>query len=425
METVKQWDTRYEWKATVLLSLAFGLVGLDRWILAPLAPSMMEDLNLTPQDINNLVGILGVSWGIAAVLLGGLSDRIGRKKVLIPAIVVFSLLSGFSGVATGIVSLLLVRALMGVSEGAFCPTSFACTAEASKPTRRGFNQGFQQSMFALLGLGFGPIIATQLLEFTSWRGVFLLVAVPGLILSILLAYVIREPVTIQAKAAEFNAKPAPLKEIFKHRNIPLGMAGLLCAMCGIFVLSANTPIYLTQHLHLETAEMGFVMSAIGFGGFFGQWGLPAFSDIFGRRKMSLVGFLMGAIFLWLFIHTGPNVINLFILLFIGAGFSFGLLALITGPIATEAAPLGRISTVAGIIIGTGEIFGGGVAPIVARGIAGAYGIQYTLYMALAGLLAGVVVSLFLQETAPRLAKHAVSDLDKLEERMQGAATLEK
>ncbi len=46
---------------------------------------------------------------------------------------------------------------MGIAEGAFCPTSFATTAEASKPSRIGFNQGLQQSMFALFGLGFGPI----------------------------------------------------------------------------------------------------------------------------------------------------------------------------------------------------------------------------------------------------------------------------
>ena len=37
MQTQK-WDTSYEWKAVLLLSLGFGLVGLDRWIIAPLLP---------------------------------------------------------------------------------------------------------------------------------------------------------------------------------------------------------------------------------------------------------------------------------------------------------------------------------------------------------------------------------------------------
>jgi predicted MFS family arabinose efflux permease len=415
MDANKSWDTNYEWKTVALLTLGFGLVGLDRWIVAPLAPSMIGDLHLTPQDINNLVAVLGIAWGVAAIFLGGLSDRIGRRKVLIPAIVVFSLLSGFSGMAMGMTSLLAIRAVMGVSEGAFCPTSFACVAEASKPRRRGFNQGLQQSAFALFGLGFGPIIATQLIGYgMSWRGVFLLVGIPGLILAVLLWMVIREPVTAQGHSD--SGERAPLSSVFKHRNVPLGMLALFCAMCGIFVLSANTPIYLTSFLHLSQSQMGFVTSAIGFGGFLGQWLLAWASDYLGRKLMSILGFAVGAVFVWLFIQQGPDPTMLFILLFIGAGFAFGLLSLITGPIAVEAAPLGLISTAAGIIIGAGEIFGGGIAPVIAGSIATSYGIQDVLYFALGGLVLGVVVSLFFKETAPRKVQGG-SDLDRLESRM--------
>jgi predicted MFS family arabinose efflux permease len=399
------WDTSYEIKAVVLLTLAFGLVGLDRWIIAPLAPAMMSDLGMTPQDMNYLIAALGVTWGLAAVLMGGLSDRIGRRAVLLPAIVLFSLMSGASGMATGFMALLLVRGMMGVCEGAFCPTSFAATAEASRPSRRGFNQGLQQSAFALFGLGFGPIIATQLLEHVSWRVVFMLVAVPGLILAVLLWRVIREPNAITRSTAPERpepAEPAPIGELFRHRNVPLGMAGLMCAMCGIFVLSANIPLYLTEVLKLAPADMGIVTSALGFGGFIGQWGLPALSDYFGRRTVAIVGFAAGAVLLWFFMQSGPEVPTLFALLFASAAFSFGLLALITGPIATEAAPVGRISTTAGIIIGTGEIFGGGLALVVAGLVITAYGIPAMLYLALGGLVLGGVLMLCLKETAPRL-----------------------
>ncbi|HXN10291.1 MAG TPA: MFS transporter [Steroidobacteraceae bacterium] len=421
-EQGKHWDTAYEWKAVTLLTIGFGLVGLDRWIIAPLFPAIAPDLHLNYQDAGNIIGALGLAWGVAAVVLGGLSDRIGRKRVLVPAIVLFSLLSGLTGVAGGLTSLLLIRSVMGVTEGAFCPTSFATTAEASKPSRRGLNQGIQQSTFALFGLAFAPIIATQLLHVMSWRGVFMLVAVPGLITAVLLAITIREPVTVRGGGThggahghgDIAAQRAPFSEIFKHRNVPLGMLGLLCAMTGIFVLSALTPSYLTDYLKLSQGQMGFVISAIGFGGFFGQFGLPGLSDLFGRRIMAVIGFAVGAVFLWLFINTGANPPLLFALLFGTTIFAFGLFALITGPIATEAAPLGLISSAAGIIIGAGEIFGGGVAPAIAGGIAQHYGIQYVPYFALAGLVAGAIVSLFLQETAPRKAKSAVSDLDKLE-----------
>jgi len=44
---VSDYDPSYEWKAVVLLSFGFGLVGLDRWIIAPLAPSIMRDLGIS------------------------------------------------------------------------------------------------------------------------------------------------------------------------------------------------------------------------------------------------------------------------------------------------------------------------------------------------------------------------------------------
>lgn len=411
----KHWDTAYEWKAVTLLTIGFGLVGLDRWIIGPLLPSISPDLHLNYQDAGSVIGALGLAWGVAALFLGGLSDRIGRKKVLVPAIVLFSLLSGFTGMAGSLTGLLLIRAVMGVTEGAFCPTSFATTAEASKPSRRGLLQGVQQSTFALFGLAFAPIIATQLLAVTTWRWVFVLVAVPGLITAVLLAITIREPVTVAVKGAGGHAaQRAPVGDVFKHRNVWLGMLSLCCAMTGIFVLSALAPSYLTDYLKLSREQMGFVTSAIGFGGFFGQFGLPGLSDLFGRKVMAIIGFLGGAIFLYFFSHTGPNPSLLFALLFGTTIFAFGLFALITGPIATEAAPLGLISLAAGIIIGVGEIFGGGVAPFIAGAIAQNYGIQFVLDFALGGLSLGVVVSLFLRETAPSRTKSGVSDLDKLE-----------
>ena len=394
----------YEWKAVSLLSIAFGLVGLDRWIIAPLAPAIIADLNLRPQDINNLVAILGVTWGISALLMGGLSDRIGRRKVLLPAILLFSLCAGLSGVAGGLAGLLLIRGVMGVAEGAFCPTSFAATAEASKPARRGFNQGLQQSMFALLGLGFGPIIATWLLGFMSWRGVFLLVTLPGLVLAWLLWLVIREPSGLGDWDSPVPA-PAPAKAslgcVLRVRNIRLGMLGLLCAMCGIFVLSANVPLYLANHLGLSPTQMGIVTSAIGFGGFVGQWALPALSDFAGRRPMAVLGFAGGALFLFAFIQTGNHPLLLFVNLFAATSFSFGLLALLTGPVAAEAAPPGMMSTASGVIIGVGEIFGGGLALVIAGMVITRFGIEYMLYLALGGLLVGTGLMPFLNETAPR------------------------
>lgn len=406
----EHWDTAYEWKAVTLLTLGFGLVGLDRWIITPLLPMMMKDLHLDPQDVGNILGILGIAWGVFAVLTGHLSDRLGRRTVLTPAMIAFSLLSAFSGAVGGLASLLVIRALMGVTEGAFCPTSFAATNDASLPERRGRNQGIQQCTFALFGLGFGPIIATQLLEVVpSWRWVFLLVGVPGLILSAAMWKVIRDrPRTADDSAtstrgavAQDLATTNASGRIFGHRNVLLGMLAQFCAVMGMFVLAAFMPIYLSSYLKLAPAQMGFVTSALGFGGALGMFGLPTLSDWIGRRPAAVLGFGFGALFVWWFAHVGVQPVMLFVLLFLAATSALGLLTLISGTMAAEAAPVGRIAATIGLISGSGEIFGGGIAPAIAGWMAKHHGLQSPLYLAFAGLAAGLVISLFFRETAPR------------------------
>ncbi len=405
-----RWDTSYEWKAVTLLGLGFGLVGLDRWIIAPLFPFMLGDLGLDIQDQGNIIGILGMTWGVFAIFSGRLSDSIGHRKILIPAMLSFSVLSGLSGMATGFASLFAVRLLMGVMEGSYCPTSFAATAAASYPARRGFLQGVQQCGFALFGLALGPIIATQLLQVVpSWRWVFLIAAIPGLVIGGLLYLVLREPPDTQGGrmvgAVETGGRWV---DVFKSRNIVLSMLGLFCAMTCVFVLGAMVPNYLLDYLKLAPTQMGFVMSGLGFGGFVGQFAVPGLSDLFGRRVMAVLGFLGAAVFVYLLKGTGANPPALFALLFVVSFCCLGNIALITGPIATESAPAGLISSAIGMVVGAGEIFGGGVAPIIAGAVAQSYGIQSILWVALSGVVLGVIVSVFFRETAPRQVGVAAS-----------------
>jgi MFS family permease len=398
------WDVAYEWRAVTLLGIGFGLVGLDRWIIASLLPlGMAADLGLDVQQGSNAVGALGLAWGVLAIFSGRFSDRVGHRKVLIPAILLFSLLSGLSGLVTGVAGLVAIRALMGAMEGSYCPTSFTAVAAASRPARRGFNQGLQQSGFALLGLGFGPIIATQLLHVVpSWRWVFWIVAIPGFVVGALLFAALREPAQTQGGVLIGATRVSGRwLDVLKSRNIVLGMLALLCAMSCVFVLSALVPTYLVNYLHLSADQMAVVTSALGFGGFFGQFGVPGLSDVFGRRNVAILGFVGAAASLWMFAHTGANPALLFVGLFVVSFFCLGNVALITGPIATEAAPAGLVSSAIGVVVGAGEIFGGGVAPSIAGFVGNHYGIENTLYVALIGVTLGVFVSLLFKETAPR------------------------
>src|SRR5689334_2545724 len=108
-----KFDTSYEWQTVLLLFLGFSLVGLDRWIIAPLFPSMMRELHFSYQDLGNAVGALALCWGVFSMLMGNLSDRFGRRKILIPALLLFSAMSGLTGMVFAAPALLIIRGLMG------------------------------------------------------------------------------------------------------------------------------------------------------------------------------------------------------------------------------------------------------------------------------------------------------------------------
>lgn len=80
-----QWDTAYERRVIPLLAVAFALVGPDRGVLPPLfAAGMGADLHLTNANLGMLTGVLGLAWGVSALVFGGVSDRLGRRRVLTP-----------------------------------------------------------------------------------------------------------------------------------------------------------------------------------------------------------------------------------------------------------------------------------------------------------------------------------------------------
>ena len=215
-------------------------------------------------------------------------------------------------------------------------------------------------------------------------------------------FVVREPLAQMAAGGGQRVPRPSFVQLFQHRNVALAMLTLMCAMGGIFVMAAMMPDYLLAFLQLSTEDMGYVTSAIGFGGCLGQFALPAISDIVGRKMATLGSYILAAVFLYLFTLAGADsLLVLFVLLFFASMFNFAALAILAGPVAAEAAPIGMVASVAGLVIGAGEVFGGGVAPYIAGRIAGSSGIQYVFTFAIGSLILGFVIALFLKETAPR------------------------
>ncbi len=405
MNSTNSWDTKYEWRTVALLTVAFGLVGIDRFAINPLFPTMMKELNLDYQDLGNIAAVLSIAWGIGALMAGPIIDRLGRRSVMVPAVLIFSLVAGFTGLVGGITSILLLRVIMGLSEGAFTPASISTTIDASKPNRRGLNSAIQQNGLPLFGLLIGPILATQVLKFTgSWRWTFVIIALPGLIVAYLLYRLIREAPapatgnTVSAQRQNENAV-ARWKEALSYGNVLAGAFIMIMTAGALNTVIVMTPNYLVDFLHIDAQRMGFIMSGTGLGAVVGATLLTALSDHLGRKPVMFVCALLAAAAVWFLVDSPADPVRLFLVLAGITAFAFTVLYINVGPLAMESVPPHIAATAVGVIVGTGEIFGGGIAPAFAGYIAKGYGIEKVFTVALVALLLAAAAVLVVRKPA--------------------------
>lgn len=391
----ENWDKGYEFKAVTLLAVGFGLVGLDRFIIAPLFPVIAEDLGLSYQDLGLIAGILALTWGLASIVTGSLSDRVGYKRVLIVSTIVFSALVAASGLATGLVSFLVIRGLMGFAEGSFVPASIVATVRASKPSRVGFTVGIQQMAAPLVGLGLGPIIAVGLLRvLPGWEWVFAVVALPGFVVAYLMWHVIKVPSATDIPDYPHDGNRASIADALKYRNVIFGALGMIGFLSALHTMSAFMPNYLTDHVGLSIERMGFVLSAVGVGGVLGMILIPAASDRLGRKPVMVAAMILAIGALVSIARITESAIPLAACLFTVSATISGSVAITIGPLVNASVPSSISATATGIVAGVGEIAGGALAPALAGGIAQAQGIVMIPYVSLVAAVFGLIVVIF-------------------------------
>ena len=392
-------NTAYEWKMVILLAILFGIVGLDRLVIVYLFPVLMPELKLNNAQAGAIASILALTWAISTWVLGSLSDKLGRKPVLIGSAVFFSLMTSFTGVAKTFTGMLAVRALLGIGEGGVFSASAAKIDEISPPSRRGLNLGIHQSFFPLLGIGLGPIIATQLVLHMHWEWVFFVLGIPGLILALLIAKGMRRTEISHSLSARSTGGRSP-SAVLKYRNIWLTTIIASLFQTGLFVFSTFVSLYLTKVSGLPLDTAGLIISGWGFGGFLGMIAVPALSDRLGRRPLLVIAAACyGTLMLsFVLIPAGPPI--KFLNLFAAGFFGFGIAPLFLAVIPCESVPSHLTGSAVGVPTGVSELIGGVVMPIVAGGLADRFGLTYPMLIVGVVSLICAAIGLLLAETSP-------------------------
>jgi predicted MFS family arabinose efflux permease len=391
---------RYEKTLVTILFFAWGTVFLDRMSQLYLAPFIAPEFHLSHEQVGALASVLAICWAISTLLFGALSDRFGRRVILIPSIFAFSILSWLSGLAHSYHQLLLIRALMGIAEGPTWSIMTALIEESSEKSRRGRNVGLVVSAAALVGLALAPVLSTQVAARSSWRWAFFVAGVPGILMGLLIWKFVKEP----AKHVLGGGEPAKVSlrdyfSILRYRNIWLCCIAATGFMCWLFLCNVFAPLYITQVARQEPTRAGFLLGAGGLGSFFVGFIFPALSDRLGRKPVLLALAALSTITPIALLST-PLYAHPWLLaaiLFLGNG-GQGLASLILVLVPTESVAPQYAATSIGLATLTGELFGATAAPILGGALAEKYGLGFPLWMAAGGTLLIFVVALFLKQT---------------------------
>jgi predicted MFS family arabinose efflux permease len=395
----------YQNRLVAILFFAWGTVFLDRMSQFYLAPYFAPEFQLSHEQIGVLASVLAISWAFSTLVFGAWSDRIGRKKILIPAIFAFSALSWVTGVVRNYHELLLVRALMGIAEGPTWSIITALIEESSSKSRRGRNIGIVVSAAALVGLAAAPILTTQVAARFGWRCAFFVAGAPGLISAVLIWLYVKEPQP-ESRGEVHGHKIgfADYLSILKYRNMWLCCIGAAGFMGWLFLENVFAPLYITEVAHQSATTAGFLLGATGLGSFVLGFLLPGLSDKWGRKP---VLFFMSAlcIFVPLELLIGPLYAHPWILaaILFATNAGQGVPALIMVLVPTESVPPQFAATSIGLATLIGEVFGATVAPTVGGAMAQAHGLAAPLWMSAGGMALVFIVTLFLRETAHETA----------------------
>lgn len=393
----------YENRTMLILGLAFGWAFFDRLSLGFLAPFLEEDLHLNNTKLGMLASALALTWAISGFGLASLADYFRRRKILlVTSVMLFSVCSATSGLATSFLMLLMARLLLGLVAGPVLPLSQSIMAAESSDHRRGFNMGVVQNFFSsILGDFAAPLILVAIAAAYGWRTALYIAAIPSLIVAVLIAFFIREPKDKIIGGANSARWSASVKSLLGYRNIWV-CAVISCLMVSSLLIQLTfLPIYLVRSQGLTPAHMSYVMSALGISSVLSSILVPALSDRFGRRPtmalFAFVGVLSpgAAIFL-----AAPLSL---LLPAVAIGFLVtGCFPLFMATIPSETVPSHFVATALGLIIGLGNLIGGFGAP-TAAGMAGdVFGTSAPLWIAAALLFGAGLASFLLRETAPRI-----------------------
>ncbi len=173
--------TRKNMILTMLVIL--GMVTfLDRINISVAGSSIMHDLSLSPAEWGWVQSAFILSYGLLQIPMGALGDRFGHRSILALIVLWWSLFTAFTGMAGGLMSLLVIRFMFGVGEAGSSPCSTGVISRWFEKGEVGKAQGYVWAA-SRMGGALTPFVVIPVMMTVGWRAAFYLLGALGVVWS--------------------------------------------------------------------------------------------------------------------------------------------------------------------------------------------------------------------------------------------------
>lgn len=269
------------------LMMTMFLIGSAEVVVGPMMADMGTHFGVPSAQIAWIPSVYALVYAVLAIGLGPLSDRWGRKALLLPGLIGFAISMAALPFAPRFELALAAAALAGLSAGAMQPNALAIVNDVIRdPTRQAQKLGQ-----VFLGLTFSfiatPVVAAVLASRVDWRLAFLVLAAIGIVVAVL---IVRMPVP------RLQASPKRLSLVAAFSSalaVPTARARLASSYLwiglSIGVLAVLAEI-LRRRYGLSTEAVGLIVGAFGVATLLGNSLVgKAIARVGSRQRLTIVG----------------------------------------------------------------------------------------------------------------------------------------
>jgi SHS family lactate transporter-like MFS transporter len=300
LDALKNW-TPAQKNVVIASYLGWMLDAFDFFLLVFVIKDVAAEFGVEKKQVAFAIMLTLAARPLGAFIFGRLADHFGRRPILMLDVGLYSLFGLLTAFAPNLAVFLVIRTFFGIAMGGEWGIGASLTMESVKPEARGLVSGLLQSGYPS-GYLLASIAYWAAYSSIGWRGMFVLGALPSLLVLYIRRHVPESP--------SWNRERARSANIFAvlRRNWQVALYGIVLMTAFNFYSHGTQDVYPTflesQH-HFDPRTTATIAIVYNIGAILGGWLFGTWSQVLGRRRtiMLAAALSLPVVYLWAYSTT--------------------------------------------------------------------------------------------------------------------------